>query len=218
MKEIDRKHIGTLYGRITILEVWRVPRETKAGIDLHRTTLLGRGVCACGTLWEGRLGALTSGSTRSCGCLKQELTIARMTTHGLKGSKSYSAWVNMNSRCYNPLNKHYKDYGERGISVCDEWRDNPTAFVRDMGEPTTGESLERRDNEGNYCKENCRWASSFDQMRNRRSNRWVEYKGERKILTDWAAMLGITPSTLDNRLRRFDIETAMTMKFRSRNR
>lgn len=87
--------------------------------------------------------------------------------HGKTGSRAYKSWSNMISRCENPKNKSYKDWGARGIKVCDKWRSSFQRFLDDMGEPGHGMTLERLDVDGNYEPRNCVWASRLDQARNR---------------------------------------------------
>lgn len=211
----DADYIGVTYGLITVQDTWRVPRVTKGEKEKSRTTLMARGGCVCGKEWTGRAQSLVAGNTKSCGCLKSALTIARLKTHGLKGSRCYAAWVNMMSRCYTHSNKHFKDYGARGIQVQQSWHD-PSVFVADMGEPGEGQSLERIDNDKPYEHGNCAWATTAEQCRNRRSNVWVEYEGRRQILSDWARELKVSSTTLSNRIKKFGLGTAMTMTPRSR--
>lgn len=106
----------------------------------------------------------------------------------------------MRRRCRKETDPQWKDYGGRGITVCARWLNNFDAFVEDMGEVPKGMSLERRDNNKGYSKDNCCWATRKEQNRNSRHNRYLEYQGNRKLLTDWAAELGIAVSTLHERL------------------
>jgi hypothetical protein len=114
---------------------------------------------------------LLSGDTSSCGCLKKELLALRRTTHGhTKGHKfsaAYTCWANMVTRCTNPKDKRWKDYGGRGIKVCDEWRVF-IGFYAAMGDPPEGLTLDRKNNDGNYEKDNCQWATDEQQARNKR--------------------------------------------------
>jgi hypothetical protein len=114
----------------------------------------------------------------------------------------YSSWSAMKQRCTNQNHKHYKDYGARGISYSPSW-ETFKSFIEDMGAPTDdGASLDRIDVDGNYCKENCEWASPKTQARNRRSNRLVEYRGETFPLATLAERFDIDPNTLRARLKR----------------
>lgn len=115
--------------------------------------------------------------------------------HGLTDTKVHMAWRQMKKRCQNPKSKPYKNYGARGITVCERWQsfDN---FFEDMGHPPEGMSLERIDNDGPYSPDNCKWASWKQQQRNKRSNRYLSINEERKVLSEWAEELGCTPSTI----------------------
>ena len=109
----------------------------------------------------------------------------------------------MKARCYNPHNKSYKNYGGRGISVCDEWIDSYEAFykwaISSGYQP--GLTIERIDNEKGYSPENCRWATKAEQTRNRRSVIWITYNGKTQCMEDWAKELGISRGTISSRLK-----------------
>ena len=102
----------------------------------------------------------------------------------------------MKKRCSVSTDPEYPRYGGRGISVCKEWRDSFLAFLRDMGEKPKGLSLDRIDNNGNYEPSNCRWATLFQQNRNRRDNRFLTHEGRTQCLGDWAKELGMDQGLL----------------------
>lgn len=107
----------------------------------------------------------------------------------------------MKRRCLDPREDSFKDYGARGITVCDRWRDSFAAFLADMGPRPKGTSLDRYPNKyGNYEPGNCRWATAIEQARNHGRNRLVTAHGQTKCVTEWATLLGIHPSTLTERL------------------
>ncbi len=131
-------------------------------------------------------------------------------THGMSGTNVYRRWKHMLARCTNPKNKHYKNYGGRGIKVCERWRKFEN-FLADMGYPPTWKhSLDRIDNNGNYEPSNCRWATRLEQQNNIRSNKMLEFKGKRMSLSAWSRELNINKATLAGRLnkRKWSIEKA----------
>lgn len=127
--------------------------------------------------------------------------MAGKPTHGLSYTPEYRAWQLMRLRCHDPKHAAYPRYGGRGITVCDRWRDDPAAFLADMGpKPTRAHELDRRDNDGPYSPENCRWATRKENDRNRRSNRMVDYNGERRALAEWCERLNLPRDTVRKRL------------------
>lgn len=145
--------------------------------------------CDCGKITCVVTGALRHGHSKSCGCLNLEILRAprehrRNANH--KRNSYRRRWKAMVSRCTNPLNHAWKDYGGRGIKVCDRWLDFEN-FYQDMGDPPDPSyTLDRIDNNGPYSPENCRWVTRAEQQRNRRNNLIIEAFGERKCLMDWA--------------------------------
>jgi hypothetical protein len=128
--------------------------------------------------------------------------------HGLTDLPEYRAWQTMRLRCLNPENKAFKNYGGRGITVCDRWKDNFLAFLRDMGrKPSSAHELDRIDNNKGYEPGNCRWVTRIVNSRNRRSNKWVEFKGERRLLIDVCEQFGIRSDTV-----RFRLKHGMTLE------
>lgn len=145
---------------------------------------------------------------------------ARNYRHGYKTagkySSEYSIWMNMRARCRNPKNNRYHLYGARGISVCQRWEVDFLNFLEDMGRrPSTDHSIDRIDNNGNYTPDNCRWATRSEQARNTRSSRFLEFKGRRLTLTEWAQEIGMDRRSLHLRLKSgWSIERALTEPIR----
>lgn len=121
--------------------------------------------------------------------------------HGHWGTKEYHIWSAMLARCRTPTNKKFPRYGARGIAVCDSWQQFEN-FLADMGKCPDGLSLEREDNDGNYCKENCKWATAKEQARNRSSNMLVTYKGVTACLSAHIEQAGHNYMTVYRRLAR----------------
>jgi hypothetical protein len=127
----------------------------------------------------------------------------RNSTHGKSGTKVYVAWLAMRRRCYQPNDTGYKNYGARGIEVCEQWLQSFKAFYADMGDPPTAQhSLDRKDPDGNYEPDNCQWATPQQQGGNRRSVRLIEYEGQKQSIATWAKQYGLRPTTLWSRLKR----------------
>jgi len=148
--------------------------------------------CICGGLKEVNLSKLTSGNTKSCGCLQKETRGKSTRTHGMTGSRLYNIWNGMRERCSNPKNTIFEYYGGRGIKVSEQWLRFVTfmewALSNGYEENLT---IERKDVNGDYCPENCEWISMGKQNLNRRNTLLVEYKGEKKPLKIWCKDLDL---------------------------
>lgn len=161
-------------------------------------------VCDCGNTTCTITNALTSGRTRSCGCFKEDkITHApyKQGTHGLSGTHIYQIWMSMRKRCSNQNDKSYSRYGGRGIFVCKEWADSFETFYEwSMAHSyKDGFSIDRIDNNGNYCPENCRWVPMNEQVKNTRRNVRIEHNGVVKILNEWCKIYGIPFSRANQR-------------------
>lgn len=130
------------------------------------------------------------GHTKSCGCLVYKNSIVSNLQHGYWNTAIYQAWINMKQRCINKNNPQYKNYGGRGIKVCEAWLKFEN-FFEDMGKQPEGMSLDRIDNDGDYCKENCRWITQGEQMRNTRRNITITIDNVTKCLKEWCKIYKI---------------------------
>jgi hypothetical protein len=170
-------------------------------------------ICECGKHVEVQAFSLTSGGTKSCGCLRAELIAARNKSHGMSGTPVYAVWNTMLQRCHNPESRQWPDYGGRGVIADPSWWDF-RVFLTDMGTPPfIGASLERVDNNLGYSKTNCVWADSVSQANNTRKNVYVTYNNETLTVAQWARKLGLRPGTIRHRLKAgWDTNQALNQK------
>lgn len=170
-------------------------------------------VCICGKKVYSSVSDLVSGHTKSCGCLVYDTSSMVNRTHGLRKTKEYNIWSNMKRRCMDQNNLNYKNYGARGISVCDKWTKSFHDFYKDMGNCPDGKTLERIDNNGNYEPNNCKWATIKEQMRNQRTNCNITFNKITMCITDWASHTGIPYRCLKERfIRGWSAKDALTKK------
>lgn len=184
VRTIDRT--GEIYGRLRV--ICRSPEYDRAYWDC---------VCSCGKSTTVRGDHLKEGRVQSCGCIKDE----QRFVHGMSGSQEYTCWMNMRKRCYDPKNRAYRDYGRRGITVCDEWNESFAAFYADMGPIPEGLTLERTNNDLGYSKGNCVWATRLDQVRNRRNSILHTIDGRTLCLKEWCKELSVSYQTARYRMR-----------------
>lgn len=194
------------YGRLTVIEL--------AGRD-SRGKVMWKCQCDCGNTTVVRADCLRDGNTASCGCLQKERMRDWATTHGGSGTRLHTIWLGMRSRCFCHSDHAYHNYGARGITICDEWRDSFEAF-RDWALANGYRddlTIDRIDNDGNYCPENCRWETKKQQSNNERKNRWITHNGEKHTIAQWSELTGINPETLRGRLNKgWSAERALTTK------
>jgi len=183
-----------------------VPQVPVAGQKFWRLTAVRptEGVkwifrCDCGAEIERVRAQVMRGNTKSCGCQKRDATVARNTTHGNSKHPLYQRWAGMVQRCNNPNHVGYKNYGARGIKVCDRWLKFEN-FLADMGMPKEGESIDRIDVDGDYTPENCRWASSAEQARNTGRNVVVTVNGKSMTVRDWEIEKGVSRGAFQRRV------------------
>lgn len=156
--------------------------------------------CDCGSNKILSTSNITTGNTKSCGCLKKELLLRKNTTHGMSNTKLYSVWGSMKDRCFNENVSQFSDYGARGITVCDEWKNDFRAFYDWAIESgyKDGLTIERKDVNKDYCPENCCWIPRKEQSKNRRNSHFITYKGETKTLSEWSRELHIDRKCVRN--------------------
>lgn len=199
---------GRKFGRLTVIE--RAPNKGRKTCWLCR--------CDCGNTTIVIADNIKNGQTTSCGCYHREKAAEMHFKHGGTDTRLYRVWNDMRSRCSCSYDKEYKRYGARGIRVCKEWEDFSTfqKWALDNGYRDDVErgkcTLDRIDNDGSYCPSNCRWVSVKEQSNNRRSNRYIEYRGECHTTAEWSEILGINRSMLDRRINAlgWSIERAFT--------
>ena len=178
--------------------------------------------CDCGnpelTLVSGNALKSKTSPIKSCGCLLGHNAKTAHKIHGGTYERLYGVWCGMKGRCYYQGNKNYKNYGGRGITVCDEWKNSYENFKEwamsngyQPDAPRGGCTIERIDVNGNYCPENCMWKTIKEQENNKTDNHFVEYQGETHTVSEWARILGIAYNTLLNRINHgWSIERALT--------
>jgi hypothetical protein len=194
--------VGDRFGRLVVTDIANVGTIKH---PKHTCT------CDCGVVVIVSRGGLHDGSTKSCGCLRKESATAASTTHGKSGLPEYKVWKSMNDRTGNPNNWAWDRYGGRGIKACDEWR-SFDRFITDMGQrPSPNSQLDRIDNDLGYSKENCRWVTRKENMRNTSVNIVATFNGETKTVREWAETHGRSAAAVAGRLRRgWDMERALS--------
>lgn len=169
--------------------------------------------CRCGRTTYAGATEFKRGVAKSCGCWRKVKGHSPLFRHGHAGrdaSPTYRVWSKLRGRCVNPTDPAWKDYGGRGITICDRWRDSFESFLDDMGERPDGLTIERVDNNRGYEPGNCVWADRKAQARNRRSNRVVEWRGESLPVAAWAERTGLSSGVIISRLNRgWDVERVL---------
>lgn len=203
--------IGKKFSKLTVLE------ECKER-DKHNK-IMYKCKCDCGKIVIVNGNNLRVGNSKSCGCMNHKPNMHNFK-HGKIHTRLYRTYHGMKNRCYNKNNKDYKDYGCRGIKVCNEWLDDFMNFYNWAMENCYRDELtiDRIDVNGNYEPDNCRWITRDEQARNKRNNKNFTYKGETHCLSEWCRILKLNCSTVKNRINIFNwsIDEALELKERSR--
>lgn len=191
----DRKKIkdltGKKFGMLTVIGL----QDT----DSRKTYWVCQ--CDCGNIKVVRSDSLQSGAIRSCGCMKkaqEKINLTKHHSHKMSGTRIYHIWRGMKDRCYNVHSPNYYRWGGRGITICDEWKDNFSVFYSWAMENGYSENLtiDRIDNNGNYEPSNCRWATIEEQSRNRKSNVVIQIGNSKRTLKEWCEIFELEYGTI----------------------
>ena len=193
---------GLRFGRLLVIR-----REGAVKRGTAQPTWLCQ--CDCGESKIALGASLRGGVVKSCGCIKRENGPRINRSHGMSGSLTYNSWRAMKERCDNPNNSHYAIYGGRGVRYRPEWG-SFEHFYADMGDRPRGTTLDRKDPNGEYSKDNCLWATAKEQSRNTTRSVFITWGGKTLCLKDWAKELGILHGALQYRLKHWPFEIAMT--------
>lgn len=179
--------VGQAHGRLTIVSRAENDRFGRSQWNC---------ICECGKGHVAALFRMTSGHTKSCGCIRNESNLDAR----LSAIPAYISWSAMKQRCYYKDSKQYDSYGGRGITVCDRWNNSFNDFLTDMGHRPDGMSIERNDVNGNYEPSNCRWATKIEQARNRRNNIIIVIGSVQKCVSEWCEILNIPKNRTFHRI------------------
>ena len=200
---------GKRFGRLVVLEF----------VEIRKHNTFWKCQCDCGNITVKQGTSLSQGFTRSCGCLQRETRSKNGKSnkiHKCSDKKLMGVWRSMMYRCQNKKSNRYHRYGGRGIKVCDEWQDIDTFTDWALANGYQhGLTIDRIDLDGMYCPENCRFVDIMEQANNRSTSAFVEYKGERKTVTQWSRITGLQASTIYYRLKHgWSVEDALEKPLR----
>lgn len=197
---------GKRFGKLTVIELGN-PYIPRNGKPKRRWICL----CDCGNITQVCTSDLNSGHTTSCGCVKKNVLGDATRKHGMVGTRIYRIYRGMIARCYNKNHPHYDNWGGRGIKICEEWLGEhgfekfyewsmKNGYAKNL-------TIDRIDNDGDYCLENCRWTTLTVQANNTRKNIYITYNGKTQSLSDWCRELGLEYNMIYLRYRRgWDVE------------
>lgn len=175
--------------------------------------------CDCGNKIQTTVSHLRSGNTQSCGCYQKQKVQEIFSKHNLKGTRIYTIYQNMKERCYNSNHPAYKYYGGKGVAIAQEWHSIEDFYQWALNNGYQDDlTIDRIDGTKNYCPENCRWIPMRDQAKNQTSNINITYRGETKILAEWASLLGMSPGALKYRITHWTLEKALTHPIKQRRK
>ena len=203
---------GKRFGRLKVI--------SQAPTENQRT--MWNCLCDCGNKKVLPCYVLTRGLVRSCGCLQKDTARKLKTKHGGKNTRLYNIWRDMKERCYNPQNPSYIYYGNKNVSICNEWLNDFGKFRCWAKENGYAKNLtiDRIDVDGDYCPENCRWTDMFTQENNRTNNIKIFYNGKEYTLLQLSQISVVSYKTLHQRLfmYKWDVEKAVTTPSRIKKR
>ena len=209
--------VGMKFGRLTVMDRESPKSKKTKGLWICK--------CECGNVIKVNTNNLKSGNTTSCGCKRKEILSQLRTKHGESDARLYNVWLGMKKRCYNAKDVQYKNYGGRGITICDEWKDSFVNFSQwayengyDKDAPKGQCTIDRIDVDGCYEPENCRWVDRYIQMNNKRNNRILTYNGESHTLAEWCEIVNIPYSSLESRLDKLHWSVEKTLTTPTRNK
>ena len=170
-------------------------------------------LCDCGNTTIVSMNNIRSGKIVSCGCNKLKKLLLRSTTHNQRHTHLYEIWKTLKQRCYNPKNQNYKNYGARGIKVCDEWKDDFEAFYKwsysngytcdnHNKDEKSKLTIDRIDVNGNYEPSNCRWVNRKEQANNMRHTKHITINGQTHCIAEWCRIYNICRATYQSRIKR----------------
>lgn len=205
--------VGRVFGRLTVLK--QVEDHIQPS-GQHQAQWL----CECNCSERNKIKVIGSnlkrGNTNSCGCIYKETRQVINKTHGdSQRERLYTIWANMKSRCFNKNNKDYEVYGGRGITICEEWKEDYVAFKEWALSNGYNNNLtiDRINVDKNYSPSNCRWVDMVTQENNRTNNHMLDFNGEYHTVQEWSRITGINASTLYTRLSRgWSVEKTLTTK------
>lgn len=199
MKDKSKLHdlTGQKFGLLTVVGL--------ADTETRKTYWVCR--CDCGNMKTVRSDSLLCGAIKSCGCLKKKqdkVNLSKNHRHKMSGTRIYFEWQGMKARCYNKSDARYADWGGRGITVCDQWKNSFEAFYEWAMVSGYQEelSIDRIDNNGNYCPENCRWVTQKEQSRNRRSNINITIGNSTRTLIEWCEIFQVDYANVNAKYHR----------------
>jgi len=199
MKDKSKVHdlTGQKFGLLTVIGL--------AETETRKTYWVCK--CDCGNMKTVRSDSLLCGAIKSCGCIKRkqdEVNLTKNHRHKMSGTRIYSEWQGMKGRCYNKGSARYADWGGRGIKVCEQWRNSFESFYTWAMANGYQDNLtiDRIDNNGNYCPENCRWVGQQEQCRNRRSNINITIGNSTRTLMEWCEIFQVDYTNVNARYHR----------------